>query len=175
MKTRSWHLVLVAVVLTVAVLACGVQLTEPTGNNPATDVAATIFVLQTGVSGSQTAQAGQAPVQPSVTPQPTVTHAPAATNTPKGTIVINTALCSTGPGPVYGVVSSVKQGTEVNLLGVGSKAGWFVIENPTYHDRCWIEAKNLQIDPNFNLASLQVYNPPPTPGPKITPAPTATP
>jgi hypothetical protein len=64
-------------------------------------------------------------------------------------------------------------GTVVVLLGVGSNPGWFIIENPIYHDRCWIEAANLQIDPNLNVALLKVYNPPPTPGP--TPEPTSTP
>jgi uncharacterized protein YgiM (DUF1202 family) len=76
---------------------------------------------------------------------------------------------------VYDVVSSVKAGTAVTVLGVGSITGWFVIENPIYRDRCWIEAKNLALDPYFNTAGMQVFNPPPTPGPKITPGPSPTP
>jgi hypothetical protein len=88
-------------------------------------------------------------------------------------VVIQKALCWRGPGGAYPVVSSVKVGTVVVLLGVGSIPGWLIIENPIYHDRCWIEVKNLQIDPNLNLAALTVFNPPPTPGP--TPEPTSTP
>jgi hypothetical protein len=62
----------------------------------------------------------------------------------------------------------------VKVLGVGSTVGWFVINNPTYGNRCWIEAKNLTLDPLFSTAGMQVYNPPPTPGPKVTPIPTPT-
>jgi uncharacterized protein YgiM (DUF1202 family) len=135
-------------------------------------VAATVFALQTSLSASQTALADQLSI-PTATPQPSATNTSApASPTPRQTVVKTTALCSTGPGSVYDVVSSVKAGTPVQLLGIGSKSGWFVIENPTYHDRCWIEAKNLDVDPNLNLTTLKVFNPPPTPGPTPEPSPT---
>jgi uncharacterized protein YgiM (DUF1202 family) len=137
----------------------------------------TVSALQTIMVASQTAQ----PVP--VAPTATVTAAAAAlptigplvTSVPLKPVVQVTSLCWTGPGPVYPVVSSVKAGTAVTVLGVGSKTGWFVIENPTYGDRCWIEAKSLSLDPFFNTAGMQVFNPPPTPGPRITPGPSPTP
>ena len=140
---------------------------------PATMIAATVGALQTGVAGSQTA-----PVIPSPSPSAAPTPSPLGTATPtvqpKQPVVARLALCWTGPGPAYAVVSSVKPGTAVQILGVGSKTGWFVIQNPTYHDRCWIEAKNLELDPYFSVAGMKVFNPPPTPGPKETAVPTPT-
>ncbi len=144
----------------------------------ATMIAATVAVLQTGVAATQTAQVTEAlptlAPTPSAVPTPSPFFMPLATVEPRPPVVTALALCWTGPGPAYPVVSSVKVGTAVDVLGVGSQTGWFVIQNPTYHNRCWIEAKNLQLDPNFSVAGLQVYNPPPTPGPKETPIPTPT-
>jgi hypothetical protein len=139
-----------------------------------TKVASTIFPLQTALVEKQTAEAVPLPtLTASITPPPTRTPPP--TGTPKHPVVTALSLCWTGPGPVYRVVSSVKPGTSVQLLGIGSKTGWFVIQNPTYGERCWIEAKNLKLDPNENLSALQLFNPPPTPGPSITPGPSPTP
>jgi uncharacterized protein YgiM (DUF1202 family) len=140
-------------------------------------VVETVSALQTVMAASQTAQ--PIPVAPteSVTPgaAPIPTIAPLVTPVPEKPVVQVTSLCWTGPGPAYPVVSSVKAGVAVTVLGVGSKAGWFVIENPTYRDRCWIEAKNLSLDPFFSTSGMQVFNPPPTPGPTITPKPSPTP
>jgi uncharacterized protein YgiM (DUF1202 family) len=140
-------------------------------------VVETVSALQTIMAASKTAQ--PAPIPPTVTLTPGAaalpTLAPLVTPVPQRPVVQGTSLCWTGPGPVYPVVSSVKAGTAVTVLGVGSKAGWLVIENPTYRDRCWIEAKNLALDPFFNTSGMQVFNPPPTPAPKITPGPSPTP
>jgi uncharacterized protein YgiM (DUF1202 family) len=89
--------------------------------------------------------------------------------------VHTTALCWTGPGSAYPVVSGVKAGTELTVLGVGSTEGWLVVENPVYRDRCWIQIANLTLDPYFSTAGLKLYNPPPTPGPRYTPTPTPEP
>ena len=142
----------------------------------ATMIVKTVSVLQTSLAGSQTAAAGpaQSPA-PLPLPLPTASQTPAPVPTAGKPVVSTTALCWTGPGSAYPVVSAIKQGTAVEMLGVGSKTGWFVIANPTYGDRCWIEAKNLQFDPYLSTAGLQVFNPPPTPGPEITPGPSPTP
>jgi len=154
--------------------ACNLPSSGAVEDLGATMIAATVAALQTAVASSQTAQVTVLP-PPTATltpsPQPSVT----ATVEPRKPTVKSLALCWTGPGPVYEVVSSVKQGTAVDILGVGSKAGWFVIDNPTYHNRCWMEAANLDVDPNLNVSALKIYNPPPTPGPKETPVPTETP
>jgi uncharacterized protein YgiM (DUF1202 family) len=140
-------------------------------------VVETVSALQTEMAASQTAQ--PVPIPPTATATagaaalPTI--APFVTPVPQKPVVQVTSLCWTGPGPVYPVVSAVKAGTAVTVLGVGSTTGWFVIENPIYRDRCWIEAKNLALDPFFNTSGMQVFNPPPTPGPTETPVPSPTP
>jgi hypothetical protein len=72
------------------------------------------------------------------------------------------------------VVSSLDQGERVKLLGQGSIPGWYIVENPTYHDLCWVAATDLQVDASTDLASLKIYNPP-VPKPTKTPKPTPTP
>jgi uncharacterized protein YgiM (DUF1202 family) len=163
--------------LAAAILGCTLPWTDGGRNVAATMVVETVSALQTGIAASQTAQ--PVPVPPVATATAAAaalpTSAPFVTPVPLKPVVQTTSLCWNGPGPVYAVVSSVKAGTAVTVLGVGSITGWFVIENPTYRDRCWIEAKNLALDPFFNTAGMQVFNPPPTPGPKITPGPSPTP
>lgn len=156
-----------------AIAACTLPGYGQSVDSGATMIAATVAALQTGVAASQTAPVTPSPsASAAPTPRPPVTAT--ATVEPKQPVVASLALCWTGPGPAYVVVSSVKPGTAVDILGVGSKTGWFVIQNPTYHNRCWIEAKNLELDPYFNVAGMTVFNPPPTPGPKETPVPTPT-
>jgi uncharacterized protein YgiM (DUF1202 family) len=134
-------------------------------------VAATIFALQTAAGGTQTQLAVQVPTS-EATPDPTTTASPSITPVPPNPTVTKLSLCLTGPGTAYNVVSSIKSGTEVQLLGIGSVAGWYIIENPVYHDRCWIEAASVRTDPGLDVAALKVFNPPPTPGPKATLTPT---
>jgi hypothetical protein len=173
MRATRRKLTLAGVALVLGVSACNLPSGAPPVDVGATMIAATVSVLQTDAAASATAAVTPSPV-PSEAPTPTPYLSPTATSEPQPPVVTKLSLCYTGPGPVYPVVSSVKAGTQVNILGVGSTVGWFVIENPTYHDRCWLQATNLQIDPNLNVAGLKVYNPPPTPGPKETPVPTAT-
>jgi uncharacterized protein YgiM (DUF1202 family) len=140
----------------------------------ATGIVETVSAMQTGLVASQTAAAGVVPPSATALPAALPSPTPAPLPTAADPVVSATALCWTGPGSAYPVVSSVKPGNAVKVLGVSSKVGWFVIENPTYGNRCWIEAKNLTLDPNFSTAGMQVFNPPPTPGPKVTPIPTPT-
>lgn len=141
----------------------------------ATLVAATVFALQTSAAAAETSLAATIAFPTAAPPTLTATIMPAATPTPQNPLVTQVALCWGGPGRAYVVISSVPAGTRVELLGVGSLPGWVVIQNPTYRDRCWIETKNLQIDPAVNLSNMKIFNPPPTPGPKATAVPTPTP
>jgi hypothetical protein len=163
----------------VSVLACSLP---PLGSGQApgpTGVAQTVWALQTKLSATETAGSQPLASTPMPLSGPTPTPAgpvlPSATIAVANPVVTTLALCWTGPGPAYRVVSSVPVGASVTLLGVGSKEGWFIIENPRYHERCWIEAQNLQLDPYLNVSQLKVFNPPPTPGPKPTPGPSPTP
>jgi len=88
------------------------------------------------------------------TPISTVTQTLASTNVP----VIQDALCYVGPGPAYAVVSSVRAGTGVELLGRGNVEAWWVIRNPRYNTPCWIQERVLQINPD-DFPSLPIYTP----------------
>lgn len=154
--------------------ACSVSPRRGGSDMAASMVAATVFSLQTGAAAMQTDLAATLELPPAA-PSPTATLTPEPTRTPQNPLVSQVALCWGGPGTAYVVISSVPSGARVEILGVGSLAGWYVIQNPIYHDRCWIEAKNLQIDPALDLSKLKIFNPPPTPGPKATAVPTATP
>jgi len=109
------------------------------------------------------------------TPLPTLIEIPSATPTPQNPLVLRATLCWKGPGPVYEVVSGLKKDERVVLLGRGSIAGWWVVDNPIYHDPCWVMASDLQLDPGFDTSNLRIFNPPPTPTPTRTPTPTYTP
>ena len=94
--------------------------------------------------------------------------------TPQDPLVVRATLCWQGPGPVYEVVSALKKDERVKLLGRGSIAGWYVVENPTYHDPCWVAERDLQVDAGTDFTNLKIFTPPPTATP-TKPPPTSTP
>jgi hypothetical protein len=171
-RTRSRLVVVLS--LSLAAVACFMPAGTLTYDAAGTQVAATIFDLQTAVVDTQTALSSQIPTS-AATDLPTITSTPTVTTTPQNPLVTALSLCWTGPGKAYLVVSSIRAGTRVELLGVGSVAGWYIVQNPVYHVRCWINSAAVQVDPSYSSAGLQVYNPPPTPGPKVTPGPSPTP
>ena len=147
-----------------------------------------MFFLLTSASlvGCNIQRSGpSAPVQPPTLPPaadtPTATaqlftDTPQVTSTPSAPVVLRATLCWQGPGPQYIVVSGLPQGQTVKLLGKGSIPGWFIVENPTYHDPCWVQASDLQVDPAIDQLTLKVFSPPPlkptkTPKPKPTNTP----
>ena len=139
--------------------------------------------VATWVAASLTAQAAPAPL-PSATAMPaeSATLPPTATEalptaTPQNPLVLAATLCWEGPGAQYEVVSALKGGERVELIGQGSIAGWWIVNNPIYHDPCWAQAKDLQIEPGYDTSALKIYYPPPTPTstPVDTPTPTPTP
>ena len=154
-------------VLLIVLAACNLPQQTPTNDFPDTQLAAF------------------APPRVSTTPptNPPATFTPVPTIIPIGSptadlfhpLVIKNALCWEGPGAAYLVVSAVKNGEQVELLGRGSNPGWWVIDNPIYHDPCWVTQDVLQIDPSFDSANLKIFYPPPTPTPTYPPSPTPTP
>jgi hypothetical protein len=104
---------------------------------------------------------------------PTDTASAVPVPTPQDPLVVRAALCWWGPGPVYEVISSLKENDRVKLVGRGSIPGWLLVENPIYHVPCWVEETYLKIDLGTDLSTLQIFTPPPTPTP--SPVPTKTP
>ena len=89
---------------------------------------------------------------------------------PQDPLVLRATLCWVGPGPKYEVVSALNQNIRVKLLGRGSISGWFVVDNPTYHDPCWVAEGDLQIDAGTDLINIKTFTPPPLPTPTKPPA-----
>jgi hypothetical protein len=77
-------------------------------------------------------------------------------------------LCWKGPGLLYDVVSSIKAGIEVEILGIGVNGGWFIIDSPRFPGaNCWVEEEKIDLDAEFDLFGLKRF--------AIPPLPTATP
>ena len=53
-----------------------------------------------------------------------------------------------------------REGKKVEVLGVGSTPGWYIIRNPYFHKPCWVQAANLKNVP-ADTTALPVM----TPGP----------
>lgn len=109
---------------------------------------------------------------PTLAPVVLSTDTASPTPTPQDPLVLRATLCWEGPGPKYEVVSALNQNERVKLLGRGSISGWFVVDNPIYHDPCWVAEGDLQIDAGTDLTNLTIFTPPPTATPT---QPTATP
>ncbi len=170
MHTRLWYIIGV-IALILAAMACNLPTTVATPDLAATSIAATLSFVQTSAVISPTSSAAT----DTSTPTPTNSSLPAPAPTPENPLVINDTLCWAGPGNAYEVVSAIRKGTRVELLGRGSILGWWIVRNPIYRDPCWMVQADLQIDPAYNTSGLQIFYPPPTPTPTSTPVPTATP
>jgi hypothetical protein len=109
---------------------------------------------------------------PTTTPTITPTSTLRQTPTPQCPILVKVVThdsCSMGPGPEdkYNVISAIRVGTRVPLIGEGSTSGWFIVLNPIYTNvPCWIRESSLQI-PGSNACALDVFTPPAS----LTPTP----
>jgi uncharacterized protein YgiM (DUF1202 family) len=162
MNLRFLQLVIIGLVMILLSAACA------SNSNPLpADQQATNIAMGVALAWTRTAEA------PTVTPSATPTHTPfPSTATPtKGPIkpptVVNFASCWWGPGNAYHLESNIEAGEQVQLVGVGSIPGWYIIINPYFQQKCWIQAANLSIDPNMDLSQYALMTPIPlrTPNP----------
>jgi len=93
----------------------------------------------------------------------TSTPTPTSTSEPQDSTVITDYLCRVGPGAPYEVVSTVKAETVIEILGIGEMHGWLVINNPLYNVPCWMPADHVDVSPQIDPGSLQVFPVPPLP------------
>jgi hypothetical protein len=114
---------------------------------------------------TQTAAAAS-PTPPPSTPTPIAspTEPPTATSTsgdpPRRPQTVTFASCGLGgPEPQYEHETSINKGKGVELLGIGSIQGWYVIRDPYFHRPCWIQATDLKIFPGTDLTSYPVMTP----------------
>ncbi len=136
----------------------------PKATPPAVDVVGTRAVKLAVVMLTQTVAA----YSPTLSPLPTLTSTPVFTETPSITAtpaattmpkVVGPAQCYTGPGPSYELTSNISDFKDVEMIGVGSVPGWYVIKNPYFYSACWIAAENLKLEVDFNVSAYPTITP----------------
>jgi hypothetical protein len=148
-----------SVLVLVAVTACTANVTPPVDSmGTAVAQAAADLLTTTAAAASPTL------------PPPTVTATAASTDTPtpeptsedagRMPMTLTFASCGLGgPEPQYGHETSIKKGKGVELLGVGSIDGWYVIRDPYFHRPCWISTADLKIFEGTDLSQYPVMTP----------------
>lgn len=173
MNPRRRQILAGSLAVVLAILSCNI------GRQANVPLTAGTMVIETFTALTVQAATSQAAITPTSTatsaPPPTDTVIPSPLATPQNPLVVNDTICWLGPGSVYEVSSVIRAGTRVILLGQGSIPGWWIVKDPIYHDPCWMHQQDLQIDSSYDLSSLQIFNPPPTPAPTHTPVPSPTP
>lgn len=162
---------LIATITALFLVACNIPAGTVTPIASEVVFSQTLSAMQT--RAVQTATAQGIMVTSTATPFPSnYTRPTPASPNPSA---IKDTLCWVGPGPGYEVISAIKKGTVLELLGRSTLPGWFIIRNPTYLDPCWMQASDLQIDPNLDLSGLPLFNPPSTVTPTAAPTQAVTP
>jgi hypothetical protein len=162
--TKKLQILINSILLAALISACAPQQTDtaPTPDSIGTVAAELAFSMMT-----QTAAA-----QPTATPEPTETLAPVETETPTPEPlplepvattmpkVIGPAPCYIGgPGPDRPFTSNISDFKDVEMIGIGSVDGWYVIEDPYFYSPCWISAENLKLEADFDLSAYPVIEP----------------
>jgi hypothetical protein len=161
MNLRFLRLAVIGLAAILMSAACAPKATPPV-DDLATNIAQGVSIMLTRTALAPTLTPSATPTQTPVPPTATPTKGPV-----QPPVVVNFAPCWFGPGYAYNLESNIKQGEKVELVGVGSIPGWYIIINPYFYQRCWIQAVNLSIDPNMDLSQYPLMTPIPlrTPNP----------
>ncbi|MEW6084253.1 MAG: hypothetical protein AB1607_06635 [Chloroflexota bacterium] len=159
---RFSRIVNVTFFISLITISCATQSADAT---PTVDMVGTLSIELAWVMQTQTAGASTpTPLPPTETATASFTDTPASppteTQQPRPPAVVVFAGCYTGPGENYTLISNIdpsirESGRQrVTILGIGSEPGWVVIRNPYFNNPCWIELKNLEIDPGYDLTQF---------------------
>ena len=157
MKKKSQYL-FTMFTLTILILLPGCA---PQATPTPVDTIGTIAAQLASQMLTQTAAAySPTPLPVTDTPIPTSTETlvpfPIITNIPR---VVGQTPCYTGPGPAYSLTSNITDTKKVELVGIGSVSGWYLIKNPYFGSICWVSADHLQFDPTSDFSNLPVMTP----------------
>jgi hypothetical protein len=159
MKLRLSRLVVPVIAIVLFVPACTPQVTPSPVDTAATMAIQLMqeMLTQTALAASPTPLPATATLVPTETPTPLPTESKPL----KRTVVKAFTGCYYGPGPEYTLDSNISEGRRVEIVGIGSVPGWYVIVNPYFHKQCWVNANDLEIDPARDLSTLPVMTPMP--------------
>ncbi len=159
MSLRSSCLAVMTLTSILVVGACAPKATPP----PVDTISTLPHQLAYQMLTQTAAAASQTPMPATATLPPTATDAPTLEPTQSGPLKKPVIKIFTGcyyrPGPEYTLDSNISAGKKVDVVGVGSTPGWYVIINPYFHKQCWVEATSLEIDPAMDLSTLPVMTP----------------
>jgi hypothetical protein len=157
MTLRFSRFMIIGLISIMGTWACA---TEPTP--PPVDVVGTMAAQMASEMLTQTVAAYSptpVPVTPTVVPTETPIPEPTHDQSSRIVVVNKQAACWFGPGPKYALESYISHTKKVELLGVGSVEGWYVIMNPYFYQACWIAAEDLDIPSYLDLSLLPVITP----------------
>jgi len=152
-----------AVLGVAAILLTGACAPKPPPT-PTVDIIGSVAAQLASEMMTQTAAAySPTPPPATITPTPTETLTPEPTKDPNKKIitVVNHPECWFGPGPSYVMVSYINTPKKVELLGIGSVEGWYIVKNPYFGSPCWVSADHVKIDPDVDLTLFPIMTPPP--------------
>jgi len=163
-KMRSG--ILYSVLIGFLALATIVGCTPKTATPPPVDIAGTIAVQLASSMMTQTV-AAYSPTPPPATPTlpPTevaITDTPeyVATNRPEVQTEPRASCWKGGPPSLgYKLDSNISFPKKVDLVGVGSIPGWYIVRNPYFNAPCWISATDLKIFSDIDLSKFPVMTP----------------
>ncbi len=153
MKIRLLYpMVIIAILIAVA---C-----TPKATPPPVDVIGTMAVQMASVMLTQTV-AAYSPTSPATeTPLPvTATLVPTKGTNGNIIIVVTFTGCYRGPGTNYPLQSYINVPKKVELLGIGSVPGWYIIKGPYFYTACWVAAADVQIPTTVDLTKFPVMTP----------------
>jgi hypothetical protein len=162
MRRDALYSVSIGLLVLVIVTGC----TPKTATPPPVDIAGTIAVQLASSMMTQTV-AAYSPTPPPATPTlvPTevaITATPeyVATNRPEVQTEPRAACWKGGPPDLgYKLDSNISFPKKVDLLGVGSIPGWYIIRNPYFNAPCWMSAQDLKIFSDMDLSTYPVMTP----------------
>ncbi|MCE9647616.1 MAG: hypothetical protein K8S20_16610 [Chloroflexi bacterium] len=160
MNSKKYRFLAATVIILSLATAC-----SPKATPTPVDIMGTAAQLASSMLTQTVAAFSPTPLPPTETATPSFTDTPIPTETnsapPKRPVVMEFTGCWTGPGDTYTLISNIDPKKYVDVIGIGSEPGWYVIRNPYFHNPCWIEIAHLKIDPRMDFSVFPVM----TPGP----------
>jgi hypothetical protein len=136
--------------------ACAPEPTPPPVDVVGTFAAQLAFEMLTQTAAAYSPTPPPSTATPAYTSTPTIEPTPEVTKRPE---VVGFAPCYQGPGATYPLVSNITETKKVELIGIGSVPGWYVIKNPYFNSPCWISAENLKIFSDHDLSGFPTITP----------------